>query len=286
MTGRTMSAAVHSETGATGGIRRVTSPANPAVKAARALHQKKHRAATGLFLAEGLRILNEAVALGHAPRTLIVLPAMRRDRVGAPLIDACLAAGGEVLEVSEAVLAKVARKDNPQGAVGVFPQAWTDLAEVDARGAFCWVVLEAPRDPGNVGTVLRTCDAVGAHGVILLDAACDPYSLEGVRASMGSIFAQRLVHAPFHDFARWRRGQGGLLVGTSLDADRDYQAVTYPRPTLLFMGNEQSGLPAAYAAECDTLVRLPMRGRADSLNVAVAASVMLYEIHNQDRRRA
>ena len=284
MTGRAMTPSTRSSSIEAGAIRRVTSPTNPAVKAARALHQKKHRAATGLFLAEGLRILNEAVALGHAPRTLIVLPEMRRDRMGAPLIDACLDAGGEVLEVGEAVLAKVARKDNPQGAVGVFPQVWTELAEVDARDAFCWVVLEAPRDPGNVGTVLRTCDAVGAQGVILLDAACDPYSLEGVRASMGSIFAQRLVRTDFDAFARWRARQGGWLVGTSLTAERDYQDVAYPRPTLLFMGNEQSGLPAAYEAACDALVRLPMRGRADSLNVAVATSVMLYEIYNQDRR--
>lgn len=285
MTGRTMSPVVPSNESPAGSIRHITSPANPAIKAARALHQKKHRSATGLFLAEGLRILNEAVALGHAPRTLIVLPEMRDDRMGAPLIDACLAAGGDVLEVNEAVLAKVARKDNPQGAVGVFPQAWTDLWDVDARAAFCWIVLEAPRDPGNVGTVLRTCDAVGAQGVILLDAACDPYSLEGVRASMGSIFAQRLVHAGFDDFLRWRAAQGGMLVGTSLDADRDYQDIAYSRPTLLVMGNEQSGLPARYEAECDGLVRLPMRGRADSLNLAVATSVMLYEVYNQDRRR-
>ena len=267
-----------------GAVRRVESPANPAVKAVRALHQKKHRSATGLFLAEGLRILTEAVALGHAPRTLVVLPAMRRDSMGAQLVAATLAAGGEVLEVSEAVLAKIARKENPQGAVGAFPQVWWDLDAIDAHRAFCWVVLEAPRDPGNVGTVLRTADAVGAQGVILLDNACDPYSLEGVRASMGSIFAQRLVRTTFDAFHAWRARQGGQLVGTALNATADYQAIAYGRPTFLFMGNEQSGLPPAYEGACDTLVRLPMRGRADSLNLAVASSVMLYEIYNQDRR--
>ena len=266
-------------------VRRITSPANAAVKAVRALHQKKHRSETGLFLAEGLRLLNEAVALGHELQTLVVLPEMRQHRLGAPLVASCLAAGGEVLEVTEAVLAKIARKDNPQGAVGVFRQAWTPLADLDVAGDFCWVVLEAPRDPGNVGTILRTCDAVDAEGVILLDNACDPYSLEGVRASMGSIFSRRLARASFADFQAWRAGQGGVLVGTSLKGMTDYQDLAYSRPTLLFMGNEQSGLPDTYEAVCDRLVRIPMRGRADSLNVAIAASVMLYEIYNQDRRR-
>jgi len=275
-----------SETDDAPGIKRVTSPANPAVKAVRALHQKKHRAETGLFLAEGLRILSEAVDQGHAIHTLVILPEMRAHSVGARLVEACLDAGGRVLEVSEAVLAKVARKDNPQGAVGVFRQTWESLERIDATGDFCWVVLEAPRDPGNVGTVLRTCDAVGAQGAILLDHACDPFSIEGVRASMGSIFGPRLARAGFDDFLAWRRRQGGLLVGASLKGATDYQDLRYPRPTLLFMGNEQSGLPESYEGACDALVRIPMRGRADSLNVAIAASILLYEVYNQDRRRA
>lgn len=267
-------------------VRRITSTANPAVKAVRALHQKKHRERTGLFLAEGLRLLSEAVALGHAIDTLVILPEMREHRVGGDLVAACLDGGGRVLEVTAPVLAKIARKDNPQGAVGVFRQCWEPLAGIDARGDFCWAVLEAPRDPGNVGTILRTLDAVGGQGAILLDNACDPYSLEGVRASMGSIFAQRLAHASATAFMDWRRRQGGVVVGASLKARRDYQDVHYAPPVFLMMGNEQSGLPAGYEAACDHLVRLPMRGRADSLNVAIAASVLLYEVLNQDRRRA
>ena len=264
-------------------VRRIASAANPTVKALRALHQKKHRSATGCFLAEGVPILTEAVELGHVPQTLVMLPELRDSPRGSRLVETTLTGGGEVLEASQSVLAKIVRKDNPSDAVGAFPQVWWDLNALDARGAFCWIVLEAPRDPGNVGTVLRTADAVGAQGAILLDRACDPYSVEGVRASMGAIFAQRLVHTSFDAFAEWRSRQGGRLVGTSLNAPWEYQAVTYPRPTFLFMGNEHSGLPSAYEQACDTLVRLPMCGRAESLNLAVAASVMLYEIYNQDR---
>jgi TrmH family RNA methyltransferase len=267
-------------------IRRITSPANAAVKEVRALHQKKYREQTGLFIAEGLRILSEAVDQGHRIETLVILPRMREHHVGGRLVQACLDGGGQVLEVTEAVLAKVARKENPQGAVGVFRQRWERLSDIDARGDFCWAVLEAIRDPGNLGTILRTCDSIGAQGVILLDQSCDPYSLEGVRASMGSVFGQRLAHASFDDFMAWRRGQGGTMVGASLKGDVDYQEVRYERPTFVLMGNEQSGLPARYEAACDRLVKIPMRGRADSLNVAIAASLLLYEVYNQDRRRA
>jgi TrmH family RNA methyltransferase len=267
-------------------IKRITSPANAQVKAIRALHQKKYRAAEGRFLAEGLRILAEAVDQGHAIETLVVLPEMRQHRVGGRLIQHTAAHGGTVLEVTEPVLAKIARKDNPQGAVGVFPQRWERLEAVDAARDLCWAVLEGIRDPGNLGTILRTLDAVGGSGAILLDSCCDPYSIEGVRASMGSLFCQRLVHTDFESFQAWRRRQGGLLVGTSLNAARDYQQVSYPRPTFVLMGNEQSGLPQAYETGCDELALIPMRGRADSLNVSIAASVLLYEVLNQDRRRA
>jgi TrmH family RNA methyltransferase len=266
-------------------IKRITSPANAQVKEIRGLQQKKYRDRDGLFLAEGLRILAEAVDQGQPIETLVVLKEMRGHRVGARLVRDTLERGGQVLEVTEPVLAKIARKDNPQGAVGVLRQRWEALETVDASGDRCWAVLESIRDPGNLGTILRTLDAVGGSGAILLDRCCDPYSLEGVRASMGSLFCQRLVCADFERFRAWRARQGGLLVGTSLKATRDYQQVAYPRPTFVVMGNEQSGLPEAYEAICDELVLIPMQGRADSLNVSIAASVMLYEVLNQDRRR-
>ncbi len=146
------------------------------------------------------------------------------------------------------------------------------------------MVCQSLKDPGNLGTILRTCDAVGAGGVILLDASCDPYSVESVRASMGALFTQTIVQSDGPGFFRWLRQGPGMLVGASLNTDHDYQAVTYAAPTFVFMGNEQSGLPPEYEVACDALVKLPMRGRADSLNVAVATAVLLYEVLNQQRR--
>jgi TrmH family RNA methyltransferase len=141
-----------------------------------------------------------------------------------------------------------------------------------------WFVAQALRDPGNIGTILRTGDAVGAGGLILVDDSADPYSVEAVRASMGAIFTQQVVKARWDEFVEWLRSGPGQLVGTSLKATVDYLQVHYEQPCFLLIGNEQQGLPAAYEAACDLLVKIPMAGRADSLNAAMAAAVMAFQV--------
>ena len=140
------------------------------------------------------------------------------------------------------------------------------------------------RDPGNLGTMLRTGDAVGAGGLILIDDCTDPFSVEAVRASMGAIFTQKIVQCRWAEFVEWLRGGPGQLVGTSLQTELDYQDPSYQSPCFILTGNEAQGMPADYAAECDLLVKMPMRGKADSLNAAVATAVMAYEVLNQFRR--
>jgi TrmH family RNA methyltransferase len=186
--------------------------------------------------------------------------------------------------VSEAVLAKIARRDNPQTVVGVFEQRMTPLENIRPDGDDLWVGLEAVRDPGNLGTILRTIDAVGASGAILIGETVDPFSPEAVRATMGSIFHVGLARAGLSDFeglcGRWP----GTVVGTHLAGTSDYCTAGYRPPVLLVMGREQSGLSPALAAACGTLVKIPMAGRADSLNLAVATGIMLFEIA-RDRLR-
>jgi TrmH family RNA methyltransferase len=145
------------------------------------------------------------------------------------------------------------------------------------------VALSSIQSPGNLGTLLRTADAVGAAGVILLGDGVDPYDPAAVRASMGAIFSQRFVRASTRELAAWKRRSGALLVGTSPAAPTDYQALTYPPSLVLFMGHERQGLSPEEQALCDELVRIPMVGSSDSLNLAVATSVMLYEVFNQHR---
>ena len=200
------------------------------------------------------------------------------------LVAATEARGGEAIETSRDILAKLSGKDNPQTVLGVFRQFDTSLSLIDRGVSDIWLVAQALRDPGNLGTMLRTGDAVGAGGLILIDESVDPFSVESVRASMGALFTQRIAQARWPEFIAWLRQGPSQLIGTSLRTDIDYQAVRYAAPTFILAGNEAQGLPADYEAACDLLVKLPMRGKADSLNVAVATAVMAYEVLNQRRQ--
>jgi len=256
--------------------REITSLANPAVKAVRALHMRKERQETGLFLAEGLKIVTEAVEQGRAPKILLHVPESPLHPLLDRAIEATQAGGGEVLEVTPAILGKIARRDNSQAVLGVFEQSLTHLSALDPASAACWVGLEMVRDPGNLGTIIRTADAAGCGAVILIGECCDPWSVEAVRATMGSIFAVPVVRATAAEFLDWRTTWPGSVVGTLLTATTDYRKADYKQPTLILMGNEQQGLTPQLAAACDVNVKIPMRGRADSLNLAVATGVMIY----------
>jgi TrmH family RNA methyltransferase len=266
--------------------RQITAFSNPLVKRMRALREKRHRREEGLFLAEGLRILTEARETGRIPRYLFFAAASAHHPLVEALVAAVEDAGGEAIETVPDILSKLSGKDNPQAVVGVFEEFVTPLAALDRSRAGIWLVAERLRDPGNLGTILRTGDAVGAGGLILVDECVDPFSVEAVRASMGALFTVPIARAPWPAFLAWLRSGPGQLVGLSLDTDNDYRAARYDAPTFLLTGNEAQGLPADYAAECDLLVKLPMRGRADSLNAAVATAVMAYEVLAQQRNYA
>jgi len=263
---------------------RIESLSNPLVKRMRLLREKRHRRAEGLFLAEGLRIATEAREAGILPRWLFLADEGAAHPLARTLIDATLASGGEVIDTTPAILSKLSGKDNPQTIVGIYAEPRTALSDLDRDAAPIWLVAERLRDPGNLGTMLRTGDAVGAGGLILLGESTDPYGVEAVRASMGAIFTQRLVQAEWDEFLPWLRSGRGELVATWLGDDtKDYQVVRYAAPTFILIGNESQGLPQAYAEAADVRVKMPMMGKADSLNAAVAAAVMAYEVLNQQR---
>lgn len=270
----------------TGRRSRIESLSNPLVKRMRLLREKRHRRAEGLFLAEGLRIATEAREAGVLPHWLFLAEEGAAHPLATALIDATLAEGGEVIDTTPAILSKLSGKDNPQAIVAIYPEPKTALADLDRNAAPIWLVAERLRDPGNLGTMLRTGDAVGAGGLILLGDVTDPYGVEAVRASMGAIFTQRLVQTEWAEFLGWLRAGPGQLVATWLGDDTlDYQAVRYTAPTFVLVGNESQGMPADYAATADVRVKMPMMGKADSLNAAVAAAVMAYEVLNQRRNR-
>jgi TrmH family RNA methyltransferase len=257
--------------------RTITGFSNPTVKFLRSLREKKHRRLERKFLAEGLRLLTDARESCILPEMLVMATGRPAHPLLAELEAAVTANGGEVIEMDEAILAKVTGKDNPQAVAGIFAEFDTGLARIDRAAAPIWLVAQALRDPGNLGTMLRTGDAVGAGGLILIDDCADPFSVEAVRASMGAIFTQRLATARWDEFLPWLRSGAGQLVAASLREPTDYRAAAYEAPCFLLVGNESQGLPEVYEAECDLRVTIPMLGRADSLNAAVAGAVLAYE---------
>lgn len=258
--------------------REITGFSNPTVKYLRSLRDKKHRKRERKFLAEGLRLLTDARECGKLPETLVM--AGRRD--AHPLLDqletAVANAGGEIIETTPDILTKITGKDNPQAVAGVFAEFDTSLTALDRERGSIWMVAQALRDPGNLGTMLRTCDAVGAGGLILIDDCADPFSVEAVRASMGAVFTQQIGQASWDDFVPWLRAGQGQLVAASLRDAVDYRGAPYTAPCFVLVGNESRGLPETYEDECDLRVTMPMKGRADSLNAAVAGAVLAYEV--------
>lgn len=256
----------------------ITSPANQKIKDIRALELRKRRKETGLFRAEGLRTIIEGMELGADLQYLVYETTLNARPDITKARAYCAKCKGETLEVKANVLEKLSHKDNPQSVIGVFRQNLQSLKAVDASKGKCWVVLEEVRDPGNLGTIMRTIDGVGASGIILIGNCCDPYSIEATRATMGSIFCVPIVTASREDFITWSKSWPGLMVGTTLQDSVDYRTVEYKQPLLLVMGNEQAGLTDEMRKACHTIVRLPMNGRADSLNLSIATGIMLYKM--------
>ncbi len=218
----------------------ISSLTNDRVKAIRALDMRKERRETGLFVAEGASILVSAKEAGFEPHSLVYQQGTQGGAITRELSTWASSKGADVLEVTEAVLGKLASKENPQSMLGVFKQRWDALPTSASQGE-CWLALEEVRDPGNLGTIIRTADAVGVQGIILIGNCCDPYSREAVRATMGSIFAVPLVRCSREEFLGWRAKWGGDVVGTHLDGTDDFRRVSYKGPVLLVMGSEGPG---------------------------------------------
>jgi len=261
----------------------ITSVANERIKAVRKLRDRKERNATGLFYIEGLHIVGDALASDAKIEYLIVAPDLLISDFGRELWRNAMENEIPHIEVSAEVFQNFALKDGPQGIAAVAKQKWTDLDGVILSKDDLWIALDSIQDPGNVGTIMRTMDAAGGKGVILLDHSTDPYDPTAMRASMGTLFTQKLVRTSFDDFARWVYKNQYAVIGTSDAASQDYHDTNYPNPVILMMGSEQKGLQEHHLKLCREVVSIPMQGIADSLNVSVAAAVVLFEINHQKR---
>ncbi len=256
----------------------LTSLNNHGVKLARSLRNKKKRMESGLFLVEGILHVGEAAEAGWDFETVYYAPELLRSEFAIQLVEDLSRRGVRCLAVAERVFSSMAEKDNPQGILAVVRSRVTKLDDITQDNFYWGVALANPQDPGNLGTIIRTLDAVGADGLVLLDGGVDIYHPSVVRASMGTLFWKRVVTTTFDDFLTWARGNGYKLIGTSASASADYRTVSLDRPTIILLGSEQKGLSEAQLDLCDVQVRLPMRGRASSLNLSVAAGILLYAL--------
>ncbi len=253
----------------------ISSLTNDKVKLINSLHHRKYRREHNLFVAEGIRICREAAENGWKIKYLLYDNTNIDTHIIENLINYVLRVGADVIGVTSEILSKISHKENPQNVLCVICQKWNDLPTIIKNKTF--VALETVRDPGNLGTILRTMDGVGATDCILLDDCTDPFSYEAVRSSMGAIFNVNIIASSSTDFIKWKSRHKISLIGTSLNNANDYTKTNWQVPFVLAMGNEQKGLSHIILNECDQLIKLPMLGRSDSLNLAVSTGVALYE---------
>lgn len=263
----------------------ISSRSNPKIKSARALQQRKHRESKGSFLVEGIHQVGAAVEAQAKIEGIYYAPELLKSQFALDLIDKVSGRDLPCYATTVEVFASLAGKENPQGLLAVVRQRQETLNDLNPSG-FSWgVACIAPQDAGNVGTIMRTIDAVGASGLILLDGGVDAYHPTAVRASMGAIFRHPLVKASFREFSQWAQGYSYQVYGTSARGSLNYLQVSdYARPIILLLGDERQGLTLAQAEICQALVRLPMYGEVTSLNLAVAAGVMLYAMLEKSDR--
>ncbi|HYF81314.1 MAG TPA: RNA methyltransferase [Symbiobacteriaceae bacterium] len=261
----------------------ITSRSNATIKAIRALRQRPERTRTGLMFAEGTQLVGEAIQNGMDVVQLIVSPDRVRSPFAREMIQTAIARGAEYIEVSPDVYDSLTESEGRQGLAAVIRQRWHHLDHIDPSDGRPWIAMNSVQYPGNLGTVMRTLDSVGGAGVMLLGNSTDPYDPATARASLGAVFSLKMVHADIDTFAAWKHRWNVHLAAADLGATVPYREAAYPSPTVLLMGAERDGLTPEQKALCDTMVYIPMVGRRDSLNVAVAASLILYEIFHQSR---
>lgn len=250
----------------------ITSLSNPLIKQARSLRQKKARRESGLFLVEGIHHVGEAVQAGWDAEAVIYSPDTLTSSFAHDLISRLKIAPQPV---TPQVMESLADKENPQGILAIVHQKKTRLDKL--RQVNHAVALVSPQDPGNVGTILRTMDAVGADALFLLDGGVELYHPAVVRSSMGTLFWKPVVQISFEQFLQWAREGKRQLIGTSTRGDVEYQTLVPNPPWVLMLGNEQKGLSPEQTKACDVTISLPMKGRVSSLNLSVAAGIFLYQ---------
>ena len=261
----------------------ISSAANPLVKRMRLLGDRRHRRREGAFVVEGIQPVWQAVEAGADVEVLVVAPDLLDSSPATAMVAAREAAGVRVARLTGELFARVSARDGPSGLAAIVRARIPGLASLPVPADAVFVALYEVGNPGNLGTIIRTADAAGGTGVVLIGAAADPFDPVAVKASMGALFAVPVARAsdPAEFFA-WAAGAAVTVITTSAKARTSFWEAGYPRPLALLLGAEGAGLPDDVLAAGDLRVRIPMTGTAESLNLAVAAGLLLYQARRPD----
>jgi len=262
----------------------ITSTSNTKIKFIRKLRTKKFRDENQLFYIEGPRIISEALDAKWNFDQVFYSQELINDHYSKQLLGKIMESGVDSYEVEKQVFESFSIKDGPKGLAAVLHQKTYEMNYLNRRPGL-WVGLDRIQDPGNLGSIMRTLDSVGGSGIILIDQCTDPFDIAAVRGSMGAIFSLKIIKTNNNTFMQFLAGKDLPMIGTSDRADNDYLAIEYNKDMILLMGSEREGLSETLIEGCDKLVCIPMVGKSDSLNLAVATSICLYEIFNQNRKK-
>ena len=252
----------------------ISSPSNPLLKRIRKLRQRKHRTEQRALFAEGIAPVWQAVESGAAVEVVLTAPDLLTSEGARSLVDSVSV---PVVSLTREAFESIAERDHPSGLGAIVSIPERALSDVVLGADALVVALDEVGNPGNLGTVVRTADAVGAAAVVVAGAAADPWHPGAVKASMGTVFATPVVAAGLDEVIAWARRESLSIVATSAHGRVDHWHAEYPQRCLLLFGSEATGLSDETLAAADEVVRIPQKGAASSLNLAVAAGILIYE---------
>jgi TrmH family RNA methyltransferase len=246
---------------------------------------RSYRDSRGLFFIEGVRNFIEAVDHHFSVDSLLYSEKLLINPIARKLVRRLKRAGVPFARVTPEQFRRVSRTERASGVAGIFRQEVHRLEQIKLGNQQCWTALSHVRSLGNFGSLLRTSAATGAAGFILLGESIDPFDPAVVRATMGALFKQTLVRTSAEQLRRWVRMHNIQVIGAAPDGVMDYKEVIYARPAVLMLGGERKGLTDEQRLICQHIVRIPMVEGMDSLNLAVAGSLLMYEVFRSSSRR-
>ena len=258
---------------------KITSAQNPKLKSAKNLKNRRERDKTNHFVIEGFRELSRAQKIKIL--TLFICPDLFLGSNENKLIDQIKGQGAEIIEVVPHLFEKLSFRDRPDGLFAIAEQPTTDIETLKLSANPFLLVAESIEKPGNLGSILRSCDAVGVDGCLVADRCTDIFNPNVVRASVGTLFTVPTYEMPSDQLLKWLKTNNIAIVATTPDTTDEYTHVDLTGPVAIAVGTEQVGLSDEWLKAADIKVRIPMNGVADSLNVAAATTLMLYEVLRQ-----